>query len=113
MSRLKEVALKFACKYLLAPKPVSEIMPNVLCIDCEESDITRILDTSNNILRIRIDDRHVYFRECKRHTEIHQYVANEIGYYYLLSRTTVAKHSHLQISQPRLLVCTPSIAHSA
>lgn len=82
MGKRKEMALNLACKYILRPKRNADKLSDIRWIDCERKAVREILSTSNNIIQLQIDGKCLYFRQCKRHTEIHQYVASQIEYYY-------------------------------
>ena len=82
MGKLKDFALNLTCKYVLKPNRQAKLLSDVRWIDCTQRDITVLLSTSNNVLRVNLGGKTVFFRECKRHSEIHQYVADEIEYYY-------------------------------
>lgn len=96
MGKRKEIALNFACKYILTPKHNTDKLTDLRRIDCEKKDVKVILNTSNNIMQLQIDDKCLYFRQCKRHTEIHQYVASQIEYYYT--------RLHPELSEDRVFI---------
>lgn len=99
MNKMKGYALDLACKYLLTPRSFSQAPVDIRRIDCNASDVERILNTSNNVLRLATKDGFVYFRECKRHVEIHQFVANEIEYYYTVMHPDLSEdRCHIEAS---------------
>lgn len=83
---VKEFLRKFACKTFLAPKSFDSPPEGIKTIDCQWQQVTPLLNTSNNVFRIKFDEKLLYFRECKIHKEIHAYVADDIDFYYSFLR---------------------------
>lgn len=99
MRRLREAALNLSCKYLLKPKRIRTVPCGVREIHCQTCDVSMILNTSNNVMKVQTQGGWVYFRECKRHERIDRYVANEIEFYYTQVRPEYAKdRGHIEHS---------------
>ena len=82
MRKIKKYAMGVACKYLLVPKQMQPSLCDIPCLRCTLEDIEILQHTSNNVFRIKTDGRYLYFRECKQHKEIHEYVNEGIHFYY-------------------------------
>lgn len=82
MNRIKNMMIPFVCNLLLTPRNSFDDQFNQRKIKCARSDVSIMTNTSNNIMKIRIGKELFFFRECKLHLEIHQYVSEEIQNYY-------------------------------
>lgn len=82
MKNLKKILLPFACKTFLKPKGFSKIPQNIRNIDCDQEDVVLLTNTSNNVFRVKTQNGYIFFRECKIHKEIYEYVNDEIDFYY-------------------------------
>ncbi|MBQ2904493.1 MAG: hypothetical protein IJE48_08870 [Clostridia bacterium] len=80
--QIKKKLIPVACKILLAPKTFSVPDKNIRVIRCDRENAVMMSNTSNNVIRLRVDGKTVYFRECKLRKNIEEYVADEFDYYY-------------------------------
>ena len=80
--KLKTVLLPIACKTVLHAVSFRKIPSYTKKIHCDERDIFLMTDTSNNVFRVRAEGKNLFFRECKIHQSIHQYVMEEVLFYY-------------------------------
>ena len=80
--QLKKKLIPAACKFLLAPKTFSKPDENIKKIHCSRKGTVLMSDTSNNVIRLDIDGRILYFRECKLRKKLVDYVRDELDYYY-------------------------------
>lgn len=80
--QIKKKLIPAACKILLAPKTFSQPDKCVKKIHCGRKDVVLMSDTSNNVIRLDVEGKTLYFRECKIRKKIEDYVADEIDYYY-------------------------------
>ena len=83
-SVLKEKLKYLYYKYLGRPKSLKVIPKNVSTINCSVENIKMLMSTSNNVLKIKLENEIYYFRRCRLHTEIHEYVKTLIEEYYTL-----------------------------
>ena len=82
MRKIKKYALDLVCKYLLVPKSRFAFSSSLKTINCSSNEIEILSNTSNNVIRIQTAEGNLYFRECKRHKEIHEYVSESMDFYY-------------------------------
>lgn len=82
MNALKKVILPLACRYLLSPRGFYDLDDEIKCIKCSSKDISLLTQTSNNVMEIMTESGMIYFRECKLHKELYQYIMDEIDFYY-------------------------------
>lgn len=83
-NRLKEKLKYLYYKYLGRPKLLKVIPKNVNIINCLAENTTLLMSTSNNVIKIKLENGVYYFRQCRLHTEIHEYVRTLIEEYYAL-----------------------------
>lgn len=81
-SYIKEKLKALYYKYPARPKTFYAIPAEATAIDCRPEDITVLTATSNNVLKIAHEGKTLFFRQCRRHTEIHEYVQTLIDEYY-------------------------------
>lgn len=81
-SYMKEKVKAFYYKRLGYPKTVRALPEGVTAISCRAEDVTLLTATSNNILKIAHDGKTLFFRPCRIHSEIHEYVRTLIEEYY-------------------------------
>ncbi len=79
---IKKRLLHTACNTVLSPKSFFVIPDGVREIHCRKEEWHFLTETSNNVCRIEIGGKRLFFRECKIHKEIHVYVEDEIDFYY-------------------------------
>ncbi len=79
---IKKYLLRAACRTVLVPKSFSVIPAGVREIRCRKEDIRLLTETSNNVCRIEVNGKKLFFRECKIHKDIRAYVRDEIDFYY-------------------------------
>lgn len=81
-SRVKDKLKTVYYKRLGRPKSFCVLPPEVTSIACRAEEITLLSATSNNVLKVAHEGKTLFFRQCRRHTEIHEYVQTLIGEYY-------------------------------
>lgn len=81
-SYIKEKLKALYYKYPGRPKTFYALPAEATLITCRPEDITILTSTSNNILKIAHEGKTFFFRQCRRHTEIHEYVQTLIDEYY-------------------------------
>lgn len=81
-SYIKEKLKALYYKYPGRPKTFHALPAEATPITCRPEDITVLTATSNNILRISYEGKTLFFRQCRQHTEIHEYVQTLIDEYY-------------------------------
>ena len=79
---IKENLKTFYYKHPGRPKTFHALPEKVTQITCRSEDITLLTATSNNILKIAYERKTLFFRQCRIHTEIHEYVHTLIEEYY-------------------------------
>lgn len=79
---LKNLLVRVACMTILKPKNTDRIYQNARIIKCRPEDADLLMNSTNNVLRLHLDNEVLYFRECKQHTRIEDYVRNQIDVYY-------------------------------
>lgn len=96
--RFKELIIRLACTTILKPRNIMQISKNTKIIKCSSKCVLCLMNSTNNVLRLNIDGNILYFRECKRHTRIENFVCEQIDAYYtyveptqLEDRTVVLK----------------------
>ena len=82
MKKLKKVLLPLVCKYLLRPKSFLSIPENVRRIDCRTEEVHLLSNTSNNVYAVSVEGKKGFFRECKKHSSLADYVQECIDVYY-------------------------------
>lgn len=82
MKSLKKRIIPLVCRFLLKPKSFSEVPAYVRRVYCKDGDVKILTDTSNNVHVVRCDGKTMFFRECKRHLPLAQYVLESIDLYY-------------------------------
>lgn len=87
---LKNLAIWGACATILRPRTMDQIPGNTRRIRCSSECVSLLMNSTNNVLRLDVDGNVYYFRECKRHTQIKDYVQEQIDIYY----TCVAPAQH-------------------
>ena len=93
MKNLKKYLLPLACRVILKPVSFSEIPESVKRISCKREDVKLLTNTSNNVQKITVDGKPMFFRECKKHLLLRQYVMDSIREYY--TDVTVDLHGDL------------------
>lgn len=81
-AKIRNKLLPMACKTFLAPKSFSKYPSDARKIFCRKEEMALLKNTSNNVFVINKGEEKLYFRECKKHKEIHEYVKDEIDFYY-------------------------------
>ncbi len=72
---LKEQLIYATAKTLLKPPAVSsEILEKIPTVSIDEKQINSINNTTNNVTVVSVDGNKIYFRRCRIHSEIHEYV---------------------------------------
>lgn len=79
---MREKLKFFYYKYPGRPKTFRAPPADAIPISCRPEDITLLTATSNNILKISYGEKTLFFRQCRLHTEIHEYVQTLIEEYY-------------------------------
>ena len=82
MKKLKKILLPLACRFLLKPKSFSEVPGTIRNISCKKNDVHLLANTSNNVYAIRAEEKTLFFRECKRHDALRDYVLGCVEIYY-------------------------------
>ncbi len=82
MKYIKRILLPWVCRTFLRPKSFWEYPKSAKRVECSLQDIQVLTHTSNNVIRIKKENGYYYFRECKRHTDVREYVNDLINYYY-------------------------------
>lgn len=72
----------FFYKYLLSPITFSDIDTKLEELNLEYKNICILTETSNNVIEVKFEDTIYYFRECKVHKKIHEYVNDLIEQYF-------------------------------
>ena len=81
-SYVKEKLKPFYYKFPGRPKTFNALPEELMPITCCSEDITLLTATSNNILKIEYKGKTLFFRQCRIHTEIHEYVRALIEAYF-------------------------------
>lgn len=82
MNKMKKILLPLACRFLLKPKSFAELSGQIRRIYCREEDLKLLADTSNNVYVGKADGKTFFFRECKKHLPLYDYVMGAIDIYY-------------------------------
>lgn len=82
MKKLKKILLPLVCKFILKPKSFSKVPEHVRQICCKSGEVRLLANTSNNVYLVEIDGKNLFFRECKRHSFMPDYVQETIDIYY-------------------------------
>lgn len=79
---IKNLAVKVVCATLLRPVAISSVPSNVKTIRCGRSQVSMLTNSTNNVIRVALHGKVYFFRECKKHLRIEDFVREQIDCYY-------------------------------
>lgn len=79
---LKKFAIKLACHTVLKPKNTQQNFDDVPIIECGIENVSFLTHSTNNLIRISVNGKIFYFRECKKHEKIKEFIRERLNFYY-------------------------------